>query len=54
MSSKFIEILDTKDSPLCMSASDVRLEDVLAHQEAIRKTDWTGKIVPRLSNVGND
>ncbi|KAJ5746254.1 hypothetical protein N7520_011436 [Penicillium odoratum] len=31
--SKFIEILDPKDSPL-RSESDVRLEDVLAHHEA--------------------
>ncbi|KAJ5558829.1 hypothetical protein N7535_009289 [Penicillium sp. DV-2018c] len=32
--SKFIEILDPKDSALRMSDSDVRLEDVLADHEA--------------------
>ncbi|KAJ5120295.1 uncharacterized protein N7515_009683 [Penicillium bovifimosum] len=32
--SKFIEILDPKDSSLRMSDSDVRLEDVLADHEA--------------------
>ncbi|KAJ6113488.1 hypothetical protein N7523_006805 [Penicillium sp. IBT 18751x] len=32
--SKFIEILDPKDSPMRMSDSDVRLEDVLADHEA--------------------
>ncbi|KAJ5670473.1 uncharacterized protein N7477_005836 [Penicillium maclennaniae] len=32
--SKFIEILDPKDSPMRMSDSDVRLEDVLAVHEA--------------------
>ncbi|KAJ5159820.1 uncharacterized protein N7482_006824 [Penicillium canariense] len=32
--SKFIEILDPKDLHLCMSESDVRLEDVLADHEA--------------------
>ncbi|KAJ5754965.1 hypothetical protein N7533_004508 [Penicillium manginii] len=32
--SKFIEILDPKDSHLRMSDSDVRLEDVLADHEA--------------------
>ncbi|KAJ5616987.1 hypothetical protein N7537_002101 [Penicillium hordei] len=32
--SKFIEILDPKDSSLPMSDSDVRLEDVLADHEA--------------------
>ncbi|KAG2417668.1 hypothetical protein HFD88_008887 [Aspergillus terreus] len=35
MPSRFIEILDTKDSPLRMSESDVRLEDVLADHEAL-------------------
>lgn len=35
MPSKFIEILDAKDSPLRVSDSDVRLEDVLADQEAM-------------------
>lgn len=35
MPSKFIEILDTKESPLRMSDSDVRLEDVLADHEAM-------------------
>ncbi|EKV05748.1 hypothetical protein Pdw03_3328 [Penicillium digitatum] len=32
--SKFVEILDPKDLSLRMSASDVRLEDVLADHEA--------------------
>ncbi|PLB44196.1 hypothetical protein P170DRAFT_367848 [Aspergillus steynii IBT 23096] len=35
MPSKFIELLDPEDSPLRISDSDVRLEDVLASHDAI-------------------
>jgi hypothetical protein len=58
--SKFIEILDPKDSQMRMSDSDVRLEDVLADHEATisrpRSSTQSSKALekPHLARTNSD